>query len=741
MARSIVVVACLLAMLSTLAFVPVSNAQETGLQLVTESIVPGSNDVKFPHVAAGRGQVHASGTVNEEDVNLWSKAEVASEFGPAFNLGEVDGSKPDWLVTSSTVDSEGALVVAWTHEREDRIYMRRRDPSGNWGPRRLVAVGDFPVFVETAVTSDGTIFVAWLEPNRSARFRYSTNQGVDWSATNTLGDVTAISTQFDLSSGPNGQVGVAWTAATSDLLQIYVGLWNGTSFNIQRVTRLDGNYANPTVTFAPNGTPYVAWRRDDGDGGIYYSERQPDGSWPASKLASGKANGRVNIIVDNQGNLHLNWISLQGQYRPFYAFKPAGQPFRGPIASASGGAIYHSDAAVSTDVQLLMHTVYEVFSGSRVYTRYSLFRAEGTIFSAEPVVENDAPVVGGKSTASVNFRNIRGGTPNQVRWRWGGEPSDTANDSGGWAAFSNPLSVPIPTSILEDVSCQPVTLYTQVRDSVSGLVEDRAKQDSILVDGVVEAESRVSNPFLYIGESPAALAGLDSVAGAIGGDPRHTRIPLMYLEVVSDGDCTDLKSVGIGRSADAIETAIAISNQGYRGFVPLPGIATLKDGPVPVVLQITDGAGNRRNFNTTIVFDETAPVLAATNPGTITAKADPSGDLLQDLTFENIRVTDEQYGGRGFWGVWLAVSRTPVADPASADLKWFAVPAPGTSNSFKVEDFSLASGLPANQVGPGTYYVYARFLDGAGNASEGALSVSINSQANRPKLGLPFLSK
>ncbi|RMG49240.1 MAG: exo-alpha-sialidase, partial [Chloroflexi bacterium] len=40
----------------------------------------------------------------------------------------------------------------------------------------------------------------------------------------------------------------------------------------------------------------------------------------------------------------------------------------------------------------------------------------------------------------------------------------------------------------------------------------------------------------------------------------------------------------------------------------------------------------------------------------------------------------------------------------------------GDTNSFNVV-WSLASGLPEEQLTPGPYYVYARILDGAGNPS------------------------
>lgn len=112
MARLIVVALCLLAMLTTLAFVPVSRAQtDSGLQLVTASTLPNSREVKFPHVFARDGVVHATGVTRRSTANLWSKADSAIEFGSPFAVGRASGGLPDYLNTSVTAGPDGALYV------------------------------------------------------------------------------------------------------------------------------------------------------------------------------------------------------------------------------------------------------------------------------------------------------------------------------------------------------------------------------------------------------------------------------------------------------------------------------------------------------------------------------------------------------------------------------------------------------------------------------------------------------
>jgi hypothetical protein len=115
--------------------------------------------------------------------------------------------------------------------------------------------------------------------------------------------------------------------------------------------------------------------------------------------------------------------------------------------------------------------------------------------------------------------------------------------------------------------------------------------------------------------------------------------------------------------------------------------------------------------------------------------------MLVELQFTSLSVTDNLYPGRGFWGVWLANSRTTVADPANdPNLVWIPVEAPGDTGTFRIV-WSLASGLPEAQRTPGTYYIYARVLDGAGNPSATVLPVTTITldQVTFPQVLLPMV--
>jgi hypothetical protein len=117
--------------------------------------------------------------------------------------------------------------------------------------------------------------------------------------------------------------------------------------------------------------------------------------------------------------------------------------------------------------------------------------------------------------------------------------------------------------------------------------------------------------------------------------------------------------------------------------------------------------------------------------------------MLVELQFTSLSVTDNLYPGRGFWGVWLANSRTPVANPAAdPTLVWVPVEVPGDSNNFSIV-WSLASGLPEAQRTPGTYYIYARVLDGAGNPSATVLPVTTITldQVTFPQVFLPMVQR
>jgi hypothetical protein len=381
--------------------------------------------------------------------------------------------------------------------------------------------------------------------------------------------------------------------------------------------------------------------------------------------------------------------------------------------------------------------VSEEFNGGVVNTRYSLFAADAVAFGGQPVVADGAARVApaADGTVKLSFRNLAGG-PTQIRWRWGAAPTDAASDSNGWQALASEMRLPVPEAVRNDTSCRPTTLFTQLRNGTT--TEPEARSVAVNLDGIVEAQVSLDNPFTRA----AAQGGLAGIEGAPGGAPNYTRVPLTWLNVVSDSDCSGITVAGIGPSADKIEQTFVINDGAFGGLVSLPNFANLKPGPVPFVVRVVDGVGNVRIFNLEVILDETKPVL---NGGQATASPSPDGDLLQVLSFEDVNVSDSQYPG-GFWGVWMANSRERVADPLNdPSLNWTVVQAPveRPGGDFVIDDWSLATGLTNEQLVPGEdYYIYVRFIDGAGNPTDGFVTVPVaSSNLQRPLTQLPMIRR
>lgn len=474
MLRTSLVALCTVAMLAAMLAAspaPTARAQEGSLRLITEFILPNSNDVKFPHVVAGNNQVHASGNAFRRTAFAWSKAATATSFPNPVNLGPAEG-QPDYSPTSITLGPDGSVWAAWINQASRTIFVRQRSPQGEWGPTRIVNRGSpFPVSVEVAVSSNNQIFVAWRDPGTPVRFRTSTDGGASWTGLINVTSFEAYASPLGLTAGPNGQVGLTFTAGAGDRLHIFAGLWNAATsrFDISQVTSGGDGWADSSISFDRQGRVYVAWRgiaEGGPNSGVFYSERQPDGSWPRSRLTSGRVIGTANINLDEQNNLHLSWIGQpSGAIQPFYAFKPPTTSFRGPLASAAQGALFNPRAYGSIAAAAVYnHMVSEEFTGSGLRTRYSLFSA--AIFGGQPVIEGDAPRTGRSTDRAVlvSFPNLQG-TPNQIRWRWNAPPTDAASDSNGWQPFSNPLRFPCPrhSTMTRPVCHQPCSRNYAIR--------------------------------------------------------------------------------------------------------------------------------------------------------------------------------------------------------------------------------------------------------------------------------------
>ncbi|HET9224535.1 MAG TPA: hypothetical protein VFO07_18625, partial [Roseiflexaceae bacterium] len=287
----------------------------------------------------------------------------------------------------------------------------------------------------------------------------------------------------------------------------------------------------------------------------------------------------------------------------------------------------------------------------------------------------------------------------------------------------------IPLQTVPDVGCVHRVYVRLFKGGVGG----NTFFDDIQVDSSVDASVRMLNPHMF---------GLPSTGGAPGaqdGDPRYTRDQEFYLTINELGECTGLQNYRVQSGPTA-----PIPEAGFADTVALPGGTTPAARGVNVT--VTDKIGNSLNYQSIMIFDSGQPTLTTSSNPTVTMPLSTT-DIIVPLSFENIRVNDAIYGdaenldpGKQFWGAWIAVSRTPTA-PATTNLaRWSPVQVLQPNSDFTI-NFSLFSGLDTQSKTPGDYYVFVKFLDGAGNFTSntiGSAKITLQSGFTRPLQYMPF---
>lgn len=679
----------------------------SGPTLLGSVDLPGAENVKYPVVIADSTDAIVGGNVREQAM-LWQKSATSMDLALGASIGAVPG-QPDYANVALAAGSDGTLYATWLDLRDDHsaIVLRRKPVGTTWeAPRTVVPHGPFRVYVALGVATDGRLVVAWSE---DARFRYtmSTDGGSSWSAPALIADREALN-RPSIAAGADGRLVVAFGSVG----RIFLASWNGSGFSTQEIPLpAAGFHADPTVSVGPSGTVYLTWRNVDG--GIFMASGQPGGQFSSTRLADGTAYGTVAISADPRENLHVTWIgNPAGVFDLYYAFRPAGGVWQPLVRVPSNGRLFvnaQGAASLPGADQAYGHAVYEQFSGAGLNAGYALFSAAHAAGpAARPVLAGGAAFSADRQVA-LSFADVSG-APGQVRWRWGAAPVDGADDSGGWQPFAAQLTISAPVSASD---CEQLTLFTQVRDA-AGMPQFKPGQAQIRLDRAVQAQVGLYNPGT--------------------GHSGYTAQPLARLVVDAHNDCSGLTSA---RLVNGGALPPAAGNQ-LNAEVTLPA----GEGAHTLEVALADAAGNTGVLSGTIILDQTPPQLVVT--GTLQLTPDPAATILTTLTISDAQVID----AAPLWGLAVAVSRTPLAEAARDQLHWQAVPFAAAAQPGPAGDgwfaatarLNLAEQLVREELTPGEYVFYLRFLDAAGNPTPQTVETRLSlNEITFPTVILPLV--
>ncbi|MEN9934654.1 MAG: hypothetical protein RLZZ387_1233, partial [Chloroflexota bacterium] len=592
--------------------------------------VSGARFVKFPGVTGLGNQVFVSGnsgTSNDgRDAVVWQKEDAASSFSTGVNIGDARGQS-DYSNTSIASNRfDNTIHAAWIDQDIDQIKYRSRSLDGDWGPTHIAVSGSgFRAYMSVGVASDNRVFIVWTQQNR-IRFVTSDNGGSSWTDPTPVMERVPIARPF-VTGGPNGSGVVTFSGSDGN---IYAGTWNGGSWDMSRVTNkgADDYFTSPTATITPDGKIFVAWR--EGAKGVYYSQRQPDGSWAQpTRIAGGPIIEAVPIVSDSQGNIHLFWTgTASGSNDVYYTFKAANETRFGSIVRVAGpgGLVANISGAATLSSRGFGHVVAERFVGSGLETRYFLFSSDAVTCGGTITFDNNATatvstLIEGSITADS------GCTPTQYRIALNAQ-----DDSQPLQTFNGRFAINVPAGQI-GLCTQTVNVRLIQGTNVGGWISKTIKVDPGTAATPVNAALTLENVHLM----KSALAKDIASNGPSDGAPGFTRVPQATLRVQDTGDCSGLKTVtAAGGGAEAITDGT------YAKNITLPGVGIADEGRVSVPVTVVDNAGNRQTFNRSIIYDPAStevspvnqqglPVIEAAGTLTVNDTADARRTILRTL--------------------------------------------------------------------------------------------------------------
>jgi len=776
----------------------IALAQAPTIDFIGQVTVPTSGNVKFPQIRGKGDVVHLAGSGGSGDNNFaryWRKsADGTLNVAEPRTLGPATGQS-NYATSDLTIAPNGRIYFVWNHVGDQSIYLLSSNNGTEWNTdnrKTVIAGGGFRVYPHVAA-SNNRLWVVWSQDGRY-RYRTTTDMtGGGWSGTQLVSARESINSPSVAVSQDGSRMAVAYAISDGD---IYVGIWNGSGFTERLIADTNLYLVDPTIAFGPDNRIWVAWRAVEG--GIFFSRENDQGNFPSSRISSAESYGTVSISVDPQGLGHIFWVGNRGDGWKAYYARQATDGSWGLRIADPGAFITNGIGTVTVSDFAYGHGVTEYFAGSGLATRYYLFRSQGNNCIAQTITIGNAipgtnpPVVRDPSVVGT-LAPSAGCTPAEQRVVL------NAQDANAPAApWSGTYNVPI-TNLEQCVQ----TLHVQLRANNRTQFDPQWRSVTFIADPQaagtpVDAAVEVMNPKMFglipPVFSPVSPAGdMMSEGGASNGDPGYTRIGQMHMRIADIGDCSGVGAYNLLFDAGALIQSGTITGT-FASNLPLPPQVpntSLVAGETLFKIQVFDRIGNSVELPRRMVYDPPDPngrpvmdlsqTSLTTDTNTLT--------ILRSLIINTIVVTDNLYQ-RGFsvptrgyinnqtppntsdptkqfWGLWIAVEYLGKgADAASQypplpnggltfdNLRWQPVEVPNAVAGARVR-FNLFDGVlnrtassPTNGFGPdltkdGTYRVYVKALDGAGNASTATYSTTLRLDPGYelPTIRLPVIRR
>ncbi len=278
------------------------------------------------------------GTIGQETVDVF----LGTGSKPRLALG------PDNTVHVLWKDYNGALQYAW------------RNSQGVWSTVQTLAnqVLDDP---QLAVDGTGTAHVVWEVMMTGIYYRQRPSDG-SWSTTQTVHTSNEPWLRSKMAVTTNGIVHVIWESSTGLADDVFYrrrtsgGAWSA----VENATNSGLHNADSQLVVANNGVVHVVSK--EGQGGLVYVRRPPNGTWSANEtifMDNYEAVHFPRLAVDDNGRAYVTWnfrYYNQSDSHYYFAERGINGGWSAPYTLAEAGGLLSQDIVVGPD-----QTVHFVF--------------------------------------------------------------------------------------------------------------------------------------------------------------------------------------------------------------------------------------------------------------------------------------------------------------------------------------------------------------------------------------------